>query len=244
MLVSQVQSAWTLIPPSFTISLYVHDICLSPPPPPPTRQLQAQSRRQTELKKAISILQEANTTRSQEVWSASDGGTKKKPTIANDSGTFAILSSVDRASLTSTERPALPPPQDAKHELSALNALEGEGMEGQPEGTDDSGTATTPKCSSADTDGIVDTAVARSSNSELVLAEAAEGATLGPAVVSAENDRDLSGLNMKDVSPCSQRPATEAPMMSLIYLINENESMSDIDLQSSLGSSESVSSKS
>lgn len=220
----------------------MHDICLSPPPP--TRQLQAQSRRQTELKRAISILQEANTTRSQEVWSASDGGTKKKPTIANDSGSFAKLSCVERSSLTSTDRPALPPQHDADHGQSTLNALEGGG--GQPEETIGSGTAAIRKSLSADTDDVVDTAVAaRSSNSEAVLAEEAEGATLVPAMISAGNDRaDQSGSNAKDVSPCSPRPATESPMVSLIYLVNESESMSDIDLQSSLGSSESVSSNS
>lgn len=220
--------------------LYMHDTYLSPPPP--TRQLQAQVRRQTELKKAIAILQEANTTRSQEVWSASDGGTKKKPTIANDSGSFATLSSVDQASLTSVERPTLPP-HDAKHGKPTLNALEG--GESQPQGTHGSGTATL-RSLSPNTEGVVDIAApaqaaATSSNNEVVVAAAAEGETPGPTTMSTEQDNALSGSN---TSPCSPRPATESPMVSLVYLIQESESISDIDLLSSLGSTESVSSNS
>lgn len=218
----------------------MHDTYLFPPPP--TRQLQAQVRRQTELKKAIAILQEANTTRSQEVWSASDGGTKKKPTIANDSGSFATLSSVDQASLTSIERPTLPP-HDAKQGKSTLTALEGGG--GELDGTHDSGTTTLISLS-PNTEGVVDTAAAEaaaatSSNNEVVVAAAAEGETPAPTMMSTEQDNALSGSN---TSPCSPRPATGSPMVSLIYLIQENESISDIDLLSSLGSSESVSSNS
>ena len=178
--------------------------------------------------------------RSQEVWSTSDDGTQKKPPIAHDSGGFATLNSIDQPSLTSVERTTLPQQHEAKRVQPAPNALQGE--EGQPMRTHDSGTATL-RTLSPDTD-VVDT-VATISNNEAVLA--VEGGTRGPTptmISREENDRVLSGSNMKYASSCPSKPAMESPMVSLIYLTHENESVSDIDLQSSLGSTESVSSNS
>lgn len=180
------------------------------------------------------------------MWSSSDRGTKKKPTIANDSGRAATLDSVvdQTASLHTTERPLpLPPPEAKRGHSNHLNALQGE-EDQQPGRINDSATATTTTTlRSLPPDEDVAGPVSASGNNEVV-ALAGEGVATGPVMLSVEKDGVVSEPNLKDNSSSLERPAMESPMVSLIYLVHENESTSDIELQSSLGNSESVSSNS
>lgn len=209
-----------------------------------TRQLQAQFRRQTELNKAIAILQEANTARSQEVWSSSDGGTKKRPTIANDSGSFPDLDGIpvpnsstvsSTASLTGDTPPnSVARPNNGATVESSATANSGATLNGVPALNSSATLNSVDQASRPDADGVG--SVATSGNSEAT--PAGEETVCGPTI-SMENSVVVSSSN----SPMPPRRSTTSPMVSLIYLVHENASVSEVDSMS-LESMESVSSNS